>query len=108
MQISYILAFSYPNNSVIQTFLKIEKYKGGWIVKGLLYVCMYVYVCMCLCVCVCVCVCMYVCMCVCMYVYMYVGMYLCVYVYVAMYIYPSYTTPQTFAVLLPIKCLPYS
>ena len=36
MQISYKLAFSYPNNSVIPTFLKIEKYKGGWITEGLL------------------------------------------------------------------------
>ena len=37
MQISYKLAFSYLNNSVIRTFLKIEKYKGGWIIEGLLY-----------------------------------------------------------------------
>ena len=37
MQISYKLSFSYPNNSIIQIFLKTEKYKGGWITKGLLY-----------------------------------------------------------------------
>ena len=36
MQISYKQAFGYPNNSIIQTFLKIEKYKGGWITEGLL------------------------------------------------------------------------
>ena len=42
MQISYKLAFSYPNNSVIRTFLKIEKYKGGWITEGLLYIYLYI------------------------------------------------------------------
>ena len=38
MQISYKLSFSYLNNSVIRTFLKIERYKGRWITEGLLYI----------------------------------------------------------------------